>query len=58
MGGDGGKSLFFSLGGGGGQIFVFSCWPGEGEVDRKWVRMLVVPFRGKKKNNRDLAGTF
>ena len=59
MGGDGGKSLFFSLAGGGGeQIFVFSCWPREGEVDRKWVRMLVVPFRGKKKKNRDLAGTF
>ena len=60
MGGDGGKSLFFSQGG---QIFVFRCWPGEGEgegegeVDRKWVRMLVVPFRGQKKT-RDLAGTF
>ena len=34
------------------QIFVFRCWPGEGEVDRKWVRMLVVPFRGQKKNQR------
>ena len=49
VGGDGGKSLFFSQGG---QIFVFRCWPGEGEVDRKWVRMLVVPFRGQKKNQR------
>ena len=29
------------------QIFVFGCWP-EGEGDRKWVRMLVVPFTGQK----------
>ena len=60
MGGDGGKSLFFFTGGGGGSKSLFLAagrWPGEGEVDRKWVRMLVVPFRGQKKT-RDLAGTF
>ena len=36
----------------GGQIFVFRCWPGEGKVDRKWVRMLVVPLRSQKKKQR------
>ena len=55
MGATGANNFFFH--GGGGQIFVFRCWPGEGEVDRKWVRILVVPFRGQKKT-RDLAGTF
>ena len=44
-------------GGGGGKIFVFRGGRGEGEVDRKLVRILVVPFRGQKKT-RDLAGTF
>ena len=47
-GATGANPFFFT----GGQIFVFRCWPGEGEVDRKWVRMLVVPFRGQKKNQR------
>ena len=31
------------------QIFVSRRWPGGEEGDWKWVRMLVVPFRDKKK---------
>ena len=50
VGGDKGQITFFFIEGG--QIFVFRCWPGEGEVDRKWVRMLVVPLRGQKKKKQ------
>ena len=50
-GATGANHFFFPLGGK--SLFLGADRGGEG--DRKWVRMLVVPFTGKK---RDLADTF
>ena len=53
MGANGANHFFFLIGG---KSLFLGADPG-GEGDQIWLRVLVVPFRDKKRN-RDLTGTF